>query len=136
MTVTTRYPSWSEASKAAIGLGVTSRVEYLAAYDEDPRLPASPELAYRDVWSARGGWYGFLNKKPPRLYSDWRQAQAACVRLGITSSVQYRTKQKLDPRLPSRPELKYAQVWDAIGRWPGFLARGSTDMASHEKKAA
>lgn len=116
-----RYKTWQDASEAAVVLEIRTRVDYLAAYIEDPLLPASPETAYAADWSRLGGWYGFLRKDPPELYGSWRAAANACRALGIKSSHQYRDAHKRDPRLPSRPELKYSETWDLIGRWQGFL---------------
>ena len=133
---TDRYPTWQQASEAAVVLGVSTRVEYLAAYEEDPRLPASPELAYQGVWAARGGWYGFLQKERPKLYRTWQEARDACLKLGISSSVQYRVKRKLDPRLPSRPEMKYESTWEHRGRWTGFLAPEEASENNASRRAA
>jgi len=42
------YPSWQEASRAAIKLGVTTRKVYLKLYDRDPKLPSNPHRIYKD----------------------------------------------------------------------------------------
>ncbi|HYC83417.1 MAG TPA: integrase repeat-containing protein, partial [Candidatus Paceibacterota bacterium] len=42
------YPTWQEASAAAIGLGIKTKDEYKERYKEDPRLPSTPYKTYSD----------------------------------------------------------------------------------------
>lgn len=53
------YSLYTVASRAAIRLGIRSRREYAELHHYDPKLPASPESVYRDMWS---GWDKFLRK--------------------------------------------------------------------------
>lgn len=42
------YPTWQEASKVAVRLGMTKMKEYQADSRKDPRLPSQPRSAYPD----------------------------------------------------------------------------------------
>ncbi|MEN9613927.1 MAG: hypothetical protein RLZZ347_234 [Candidatus Parcubacteria bacterium] len=61
---TSFYPTLTEASNAAIRLGIKTGPDYQARYKEDPRLPSVPPSAYKDSWYKDGwDWYKFLGKK-------------------------------------------------------------------------
>ncbi len=42
------YPTWQEASEAAVALGIKSQLEYRSVYKEDARLPSNPNRTYSD----------------------------------------------------------------------------------------
>lgn len=89
------YPTWQEASSAAIKLGVNDSLDYRKKRKKDPRLYASPHKAYSDF----PGWNKFLSK----FYETWQEASAVVIKLGITDSGDYRKKYKFDPKLHSDP---------------------------------
>lgn len=53
------YRLYTVASRAAVNLGIRSRREYAELHHGDPKLPASPESVYKDMWQ---GWDKFLKK--------------------------------------------------------------------------
>lgn len=95
------YPTWQEASAAAIALGLNSQNEYTSRFREDFRLPSAPRTVYPDY----PGDAIFFGRKPKRLYKTWQQASKAAISLGITSAMEYRKNHKQDPRLPAAPDL-------------------------------
>ena len=94
------YPTYAEASKAAIGLGIQSQQEYLQRYKEDERLPSSPHQIYADDWV---DWFSFLDKEKWPWYSIYAEAHEATIGLGIQSQLEYKQRYKEDERLPSTP---------------------------------
>jgi len=117
MTQSNYYISLAEASEASLRLGINSSSKYRKLRNEDPRLPAQPNIRYCDEWS---GWYCFLKIFPPqqRFYKTMFEASCAARRLGLTTVVSYRTNYKLDSSLPSSPVDAYKKEW--VG-WKEFL---------------
>lgn len=123
---TSLYPSFKEASHAAQALKIKSSDEYLMQlkYTLDPRLPAKPEQSYKNEWEEQGGWPAFLRgESRARKYETFEEASQAAINLGIITCVEYRQRRahEIDPRLPANPALRYKDVWDEKGKWPGFL---------------
>ncbi len=112
-----RYPTWQEASKASIKLGITTSTEYRnrGRYKEDPRLPSTPEVAYTDF----PGWLTFFGNTKKVDYSTWRLASSEARRLGIKSASEYLKRYKEDPLLPSTPSTKY----EDFPGWVVFLGK-------------
>ncbi len=54
------YPTWQEAGKAAVILGIRSWTSYSDLYHHDPRLPSNPRSAYIDF----PGMQQFLGHTP------------------------------------------------------------------------
>lgn len=112
------YQLYFEASRAALDLEITSRRDYIKRRHLDPKLPASPQSVYDDVWK---GWNAFLKKGPnPELYRLYTVASRAAVNLGIKSKMDYFKWHYLDPKLPAHPELVYKDMWSG---WKEFLKR-------------
>ncbi len=112
------YSTWKEAGKAAKKLGIKTQVEYGLHYKKDRRLNSTPGRHYADF----PGWDVFLGRQPKSLYPTWREASKAIVALGLTSSnlaLEYKSRRKEDPRLPSYPSDSYA---DFPG-WKKFLPK-------------
>ena len=57
-----KYPTWEEASKAAVKLGIKSSRDYKIKYFKDERLPSSPRNSYSGNWESKNKWIGFLQK--------------------------------------------------------------------------
>ncbi|NRF64593.1 integrase repeat-containing protein, partial [Vibrio coralliilyticus] len=76
------YPTYAEASEAAIGLGIKSQPEYTQRYKEDDRLPSSPHRVYTDDWV---DWFSFLDKEKRSWYPTYAEASEAAIGLGIKS---------------------------------------------------
>jgi superfamily II DNA or RNA helicase len=109
------YPTWQEASTAALKLGIGSSPQYKKLYWKDQRLPSHPNGHYADF----PGWTTFLGKPAQDHYPTWQEAGAAAVKLGITSFSTYLKKHKADPRLPSTPGLTYPDFpgwYDFVGK--------------------
>ncbi len=117
------YPTFAEAQKAAITLGIDSCSEYRLRYKENPRLPANPEMRYVEEWPPENGWLIFLGQEDKIIYTTFAEAQQAVIALGIASSTEYRQRYKEDPRLPSYPEVRYAEEWPPENGWPIFLEK-------------
>jgi hypothetical protein len=116
-----RYSSLADARAAALRLGIRTAAEYWVRYREDPQLPSSPHLHYGVAeWKAIGGWHGFLRDGPITRYT-YEEAQDRARALGIRTEQQYRRRYREDPRLYSRPDSSYRDVWRERGCWPGFL---------------
>lgn len=94
------YPTWQEASQAAIGLGFSGQCAYRAGYKSDKRLPSSPSVIYPDF----PGWRIFLNNS---FYKTWQEASRAAINLGIVSFRGYLRLYFKDPMLPSSPYKAY-----------------------------
>ncbi|WP_110957760.1 gamma-mobile-trio integrase GmtZ [Vibrio casei] len=109
------YPTYAEASKAAIGLGIQSQPEYQQRYKEDERLPSCPNKIYAIDWV---DWFSFLDKEKWPWYPTYAEASKAAIRLGIQSKTEYKQRYKEDERLPSSPNKTYATDWVD---WCSFL---------------
>ena len=108
------YPTWQEASVAAIAMGLKVPNEYRRQYKRDPRLPAAPHEFYQD--QAFPGYLVFFGgEKRPDVdyYSTWQEAAAAAQKLSIRTGLEYRARFKEDPRLYSSPWISYRD-------FPGF----------------
>lgn len=88
-------------------------------YKQDPRLPSSPDKAYKDK-----GWisfYDFFGIKTPKKYSTYEEAKKAVRKLGIKTKKEYQLlkKYKDDPMLTSSPNRTYKNKgwisWDCLG---------------------
>ena len=126
------YPTVHEASKAAIALGFTSREEYLAAYKQDPLLPADPARLYRDEWTGFGTWYCYLGNETKDFYPTIHEASKAAVALGFKSFPEYRAGYKQDKKLPAKPEALYSDDWSGFGTWYGFLGNKNPTISRED----
>jgi hypothetical protein len=120
-----KYPSWTEASEAAIEIGIKSSTQYKSSYKNNPRLPANPDTAYNDVWKENKSWLGFLGHPNIEYYPSWELASEASVKLNIGSSYKYEKTFRKDSRLPRFPERIYIDNWKDNGSWDGFLKADS-----------
>lgn len=109
------YPSYAEAQQAARDLKISSNVEYLKRYKEDPHLPSAPANTYSKDWH---NWAAFLGKNQRSFYQSYKEASIASQKLGITTGSEYFKRYTEDPHLPSTPPIFYADDW--IG-WRDFL---------------
>ena len=108
------YPTWQEASRAAIALGFNNMRSYHQDYREDPRLPSEPRMTYIDY----PGDSIFFGREKRNLYATWEDASRAARSLGITSNLQYRARSHKDSRLPGQPER-----YEGFPGWFKFLAK-------------
>ncbi|WP_193013899.1 integrase repeat-containing protein [Vibrio casei] len=102
------YKTINHASKAAIGLGIQSQLEYQQRYKEDERLPSCPNKIYATDWV---DWFSFLDKEKRSIYPTYAEASKAAIGLGIQSQPEYQQRYKEDERLPSCPNKIYATDW-------------------------
>ncbi|WP_099609559.1 gamma-mobile-trio integrase GmtZ [Vibrio coralliilyticus] len=102
------YLTYTEASRAAIGLGIQSNPEYQERYKEDERLPSAPHQVYADDWI---DWFSFLDKEKRSFYLSYTEASQAAIGLGIQSHLEYQQRYKEDEYLPSNPSTFYADDW-------------------------
>jgi superfamily II DNA or RNA helicase len=109
------YPTWQEASRAAIKLRIPSQSEYHRRYKEDNRLPGNLEHAYPDF----PGFRVFLGGNPKGTYPTWQEASRAAIKLGIRTKPAYRERYKEDNRLPASP----GQIYSDFPGFPVFFAR-------------
>lgn len=127
-----KYSCLDEASLAARRLGIKSADEYRVMYKRNPRLPSMPQNKYPGEWC---DWYTFLGTSASGgRYPSLGEAAAATIRLGITSSSEYKTGYKNDLRLPSSPSIYYPDSWrgwhDFLGISPPARKYDSVDEAS------
>ncbi|MCO7635100.1 VPA1269 family protein [Pseudomonas guariconensis] len=116
------YQSISEASRAALALGIDSRFQYieLKRYKDDPKLPATPNYYYPE-WKGWSHFFGTDNCTPS--YETYELASTAAISLGIRYGSEYFTRRDEDPKLPAHPETKYKDQWKG---WVKFLHPGKT----------
>ncbi len=115
------YKKIKDASAAAKVLKIRTKGEYRRRRSEDLWLHANPDTYYKGKgWK---NWGVFLGTKRYRrlarnCYATWQEAAVAAKTLGCTrssSSIDYRSIWRKDPKLPSRPY----EMYEAKG-WPGW----------------
>jgi len=117
------YPTYAEAQAATQALGIKNRPDYLKRYREDQRLPSSPDVSY--VNAGWNDWYDFLGNARPDWYPTYAEAQAAAQALGIKTQPDYTKRYREDQRLPSNPDVSYANAgWMD---WYDFLGNARPD---------
>jgi len=104
----TCYATMGEAKQAVRRLGIQSKTEYQRRYNEDKLLPSQPTRAYQSDWLH---WADFLGIPDSRFYSTLAGAQQAALRLGTTTTTEYKRKYKGDPYLPANPAATYQGEW-------------------------
>ncbi len=109
------YPTWQEASAAAIRLGATTPAEYLRLFKNDIRLPCGPKATYPNF----PNWPVFLGRIKKSYYKTWRLASKAAIAQGFRVNIEYRQGYKHDPLLPAAPN----QCYRDFPGWPKFLGR-------------
>ncbi len=97
------YPTWQEASKAVIILGIKTTGQYKKLHHRDSRLPVSPSMVYKDF----PGYTVFLGRSKKNYYPTWQEASKAAIALGAKTKRQYQNVYKQDPLLPSTPSTHY-----------------------------
>lgn len=115
------YPTFSEAKKATLRLGITSYADYQKRYKEDPRLPSQPARTYAKDWPTKHGWAIFLGKEYKDYYPTLVEAKQATRLLGISSRSEYKRRFKEDPRLPGDPDIMYFKSWPEKEGWYQYL---------------
>ena len=127
------YQTLEEAGVAARRLNVATILLYKNKVKNIKKLPANPDIVYREHWQAYGGWSRYLgcpiaqhakSKKSQRFYPTIEEASAAAIALEITTGVEYAKQYKKDSRLPSNPHQYYREHWRQIGGFKGFLGKG------------
>ncbi len=122
------YPTWHEASSAALVLGLSSESEYVERYREDSRLPSNPSRFYVDFPS----WPQFWGRQDKKFYTTWQEASRAVRRLGFNSEKPYKEKYREDPRLPSNPNAFYPN----FPGWTKFFGREEKNLYSTWQEAS
>lgn len=107
------YPTWQEASIAALKLGLKTRRDYLKGYVKDQRLVCNLYLTYKDF----PGWNAFLGIPRRAYYPTLHEASVAAIALGAKTKDQYKLLYKQDALLHSQPNRKYHDFTS----WPAFL---------------
>ncbi len=109
------YPTLEDASAAAQNLGIKTIQEYNENRHLDAHLPSKPNQSYKREWQ---GWASFLGIVDKKNYPSLDEASNAAIALGVTACEEYKTKRKLDPKLPSAPNVAYKKTWQG---WQRFL---------------
>jgi superfamily II DNA or RNA helicase len=107
------YPTWQEASEAAIKLGLTTQDEYIEGFRADPRLPSN-------VWTVYPDYPGdtlFFGREKRVLYDTLEKAMRAARELGAKSVEEYVKLRVKDPMLPRGPD----GVYPDFPGWNKFL---------------
>ena len=126
-----KYETYEEASKAAIALEINDQRDYAKKYKKDPKLVARPDTKYPE-FKEKGGLYAFLGKD---FYDTYEEASQAAIALGCTDLKDYCKKCKIDPKLPSRPEVVYSEFDEKGGLWP-YLGKAFYKTYTAASKAA
>ncbi|MEZ9202265.1 VPA1269 family protein [Vibrio splendidus] len=100
--------SYEEAKRVVRKLGVKNLSAYKDASNIDRRLYRNPRVSFGDEWVDYNEFFGL---KKTRFYSKYKYASRAAIKLGIKSRSSYIKNRKLDPFLPSNPNLIYADEW-------------------------
>ena len=109
------FYTYEEAQKKVKELRIRTRTQYNKARESDFRLPANPYLVYKDDWISETYFYTGVDRIQHYTYEE---AQKKVKELGISSHSDYQSKRKIEPRLPSNPNLIYKQAWK---NWAYFL---------------
>jgi hypothetical protein len=136
------FYTYAEALVAAQALSIKSRSEYKKRFHEAPRLPANPNKVYADAgWI---DWYDFLGNERLDLYPTYAEARVAAQTLSIKSRSEYNRRFYEAPRLPSNPNLSYADAgwidwYDFLGnerpnRYPTYAEAQAAAQALGIKK--
>lgn len=110
------YETLAQAKEAVRRLDITSSIEYKIRHHEDPRLPSNPNIKYASEWI---GFPDLVGDHVPK-YATVTEASKAAQRLGFRTKEQYLEGYKEDPKLPSSPQVMYADKWEAWG-WDAYL---------------
>lgn len=116
------YPDIKQAMIAVQKLGITSSNQYLTDYKQDSRLPTNPKLVYATEWINWNVFFGKITSPDPipqQYYSSLQYARVAARSLGITSSLEYKKKHILNPKLPPKPDEIYSSKWKG---WDHFCS--------------
>ena len=104
-----KYQTYQEAKYAAQVFRFSNSRDYRAGYQQDPKLPSLPGEFYPDDWT---GWYDFLDTESPiEKYQTYEEAKTAAQALGFSSSPEYFSGYKKDPKLTASPNIVYADSW-------------------------
>lgn len=125
------YETYEEAKSAARALGIVNVTQYRESYKADPRLPYKPYDKYQKEWES---WRAFLLDGIPRgiKYESYADAKSAAQGLRCESAVQYNSKYREDPLLPSDPAKWYGGEWEG---WAIFLNKERYDNYEAAEKA-
>ncbi|MBI1961275.1 MAG: DEAD/DEAH box helicase family protein [Candidatus Sungbacteria bacterium] len=133
----TFYPTWQEASKAAVAVGIKTSTEYGARRKYvDARLPCAPYMHYKDF----PGWEIFLRTSK---YPTWQEASRVAVAAGIKSRPEYQKRYRsIDTRLPAVPRQRYPDFpgWDIflkrVGKYPTWQEASRVAVAAGIKSGS
>lgn len=128
MSTHKKFHTYSEAKVAVKKLEIKTRQEYTKRYKEDPKLPSSPTLVYKDSWI---GTLDFFSKEKPN-YLTYDEAKKAVQVKGFQSVDEYLNGYKSDPKLAGNPRAVYKTNW--LG-WPDFLGTFYTTLTEAKKAA-
>lgn len=131
------YPTYLEASNAAMKLGIKTYTSYKKRYKEDSRLPRQPNRNY-----CKTGWidfYNFLGVEKIIFYQQYEDAKQAVLKLNIKTEKEYRKRHKEDPKLPVSPERYYknkgwVNLYDFFNKKKPKLYESYQDAKSAVKK--
>jgi hypothetical protein len=111
------YSKYSEASEAAVLLGINSYAEYNRRYKEDCLLPCNPQVIYEKHWT---DWSSFLKYQKTPSFLTIEEASKAVKLLCIRTAKEYNKHYKEIAMLPAKPSYVYSNDW--VG-WAKFLGR-------------
>lgn len=127
------YPTFEEASDAFAEVMALNGLDknnsgtalyfYKEHYEEDPRLPPTPEYTYKKEWSKQGGWKKFFKKDKNKSGTyTFEEAQIAIQKLRPVprNSTEYTKYQRQDNRLSSVPKTFYPD-FEKRGSWDAYL---------------
>jgi len=107
------YPTCKKASDAAQKLGIKSRREYLKRYKEDPRLPSTPSVKYKNF----PGWEIFLGKDKEEGAEKGKAKDAKPKKDMPAQDTPKLDKPKLDkPKQKKIKRVKNYQTWQEAAK--------------------
>ncbi len=119
---------WTEASTAALALGLNTAALYKSKRALDPRLPGDP-----CKYPGFPGWLRFLGKEKRRMYSSMNAAMKSVKHLKITTKEEYYKRYQEDSKLPSSPSNHWGKKWPG---WGIFLGTKTAPLYSTWQQAA
>ena len=112
------YETYAIAKIAAHKCKFSGARDYIDnAKSMDSRLPANPNITYKDEWIS---WHDYLGTTPIEYYNTYAEAKKAAEQENFTGQSDYRSRRKnVDPKLPPHPNLTYTNDWID---WNHFLS--------------
>lgn len=91
--------------------------DYKARFRQDSKLPSWPNQTYGEAFIKAGGWKCVATGK----YYSFSEFLEVCKGVKFINKNDYISRYKQDPKLPSKPEKVYDDVFAKAGGWESFI---------------